>query len=54
MAKKNNSITKVGQKKIAWLIAGIIATIIILGSIFGSGTKEEKDITTVIQTEQTE
>jgi len=43
-----------GQKKIAWLIAGIITTIIILGSIFGSETKEEKDITTVIQAEQAE
>ncbi len=40
MAKKTNIIDKLGQKKIAWIIAGILTAIIVLGSIFGPGTKE--------------
>ncbi len=40
MAKKTNIIDKLGQKKIAWIIAGILTAIIVLGSIFGPVTKE--------------
>ena len=40
MAKKTNIIDKLGKKKIAWIIAGILTAIIVLGSIFGPGTKE--------------
>ena len=40
MAKKTNIIDKIGQKKIAWIIAVILTSIIVLGSIFGLGTKE--------------
>ena len=40
MSKKTNIIDKLGQKKIAWIIAGIITAIIVLGSIFGPSTKE--------------
>ena len=47
MAKKNNvmsdiskKITSIGQKKVAWIIAGIITAIIVFGSIFGPATKE--------------
>ena len=40
MSKKTSIIDKLGQKKIAWIIAGILTAIIVLGSIFGPGTKE--------------
>ena len=47
MAKKANIISTIGeritsisQKKIAWIIAGIITAIIVFGSIFGPATKE--------------
>ena len=40
MAKKSKIISKITEKKVAWIIAGIIAAIIVLGSIFGPSTKE--------------
>ena len=41
MVKKiTNYIKNASQKKVAWTIAIILTGIIILGSIFGSGTKE--------------
>ena len=41
MAKKDKITSKITEKKIVWIIAGIIATIIILGSIFGSSKEAE-------------
>ena len=37
---KKFKIKDLSEKKVAWIIAGILTAIIILGSIFGPGTKE--------------
>jgi len=43
MAKKVKTNNKGREKKIAWLFAGVIATVIILGSVFSCTLEVEAD-----------
>ena len=48
MAKKSKIISKITEKKVAWIIAGIITAIIVLGSIFGPSTKEAESAENIV------